>query len=529
MDAAEKKLLFLDNITISGDYTQLNPDIVRLDRLFTEYNSQFQFTSPEISYSVRFMIDMLKEYTVYKEAASKNKIAVGGHIGKGKSSLFNSLYNSGILPADSQPDNAVPVYICSGNSRDSYMINSSGNFFITDDDGVSFVFKGDNSRTYGHLINSVMISSSSFPLKKSVFLDLPGYCTSHENRLSEKTTVSYTHERLKYCNAVLWIADIDIKKFTITADDIEFLKKIPESIPKIIIISKSDLFSDNDLTELTEKIKKILRVNRIQYIDVLTYSDKKPEKYDKFRILAYLDRWDKTSSMLSFPSVFKKIIKSAVIQDKAISEFYEAAFPLVQRINNKIYNIENVFQSESNNGFVPVETLQNEKNNRINNPLKNLDLSKIKVSELPVPNPEKIFRNYNDATVTDINVYERYINTISLILSEKMQNIDPVFSYSDCDNRFKNDISSIIARSFNVDMQSDSTEKKSAADDKKKQDTQNDKKTGPERSSRSSRRRNQESVVQTSSTDNNETEKKTSPSSVRERPASGLSRRRLNK
>jgi len=528
MDAAEKKLLFLDNITISGDYTQLNPDITRLDRLFAEYNSQFRFTSPEISYSVRFMIDMLKEYSVYKDAASKNKIAVGGHIGKGKSSLFNSLYNLGILPADSQPDNAVPVYICSGNSRDSYMINSSGNYFITDDDGVSFVFKGDNSRTYGHLISSVMLSSSSFPLKKSVFLDLPGYCSSHENKVSEKTTVSYTHERLKYCNAILWAADIDIKKFTITADDIEFLKKIPESIPKIIIISKADLFPDKDLPELIEKIKKILRVNRIQYIDILSYSDKKPEKYDKFKILAYLDRWDKTSSMLSFPSAFKKIIKSAIIHDKAISEFYEAAFPLVQRINNKIYNIENVFQSENNDKFVPVETLQNEKNTRINNPLKNLDLSKIKVSELPVPNPEKLFRNYNDATVTDIYVYERYINTVSLILSEKMQNIEPVFSYSDCDNRFKNDISSIIARSFNVDMQSDNPDNQDETD-KKKNDPQNDRKNSSERTTRSSRRRNQEPSGQTSSADSNDTEKRTSSSASRERHSSGLSRRRLNK
>ena len=62
--------------------------------------------------------------------------------------------------------------------------------------------------------------------------------------------------------------------------------------------------------------------------------------------------------------------------------------------------------TDEKEGFVPVETIRSEKTIKSNNPLKNIDLSQVKVSELPIPNPEKLFRSHNDRTQKDSSKYE---------------------------------------------------------------------------------------------------------------------------
>ena len=479
MDDAQK-LKFLSDITCCGNFVDINPEFAIADSIISTYMPELlQYSN--IYHDISSAYILLKEYSVYKDIVNKNVIALGGKMSSGKSSFFNSVYGGNILPVDVIQSSEVPVYVCGGNSQISYALNKFDNIIETDNKGIDIVFSGFDGKkinTYGHMLSSIMTYASSVSLKHSVFIDIPGYLQDG----SERELDMCTYDRIKYSNVLLWFADINKKTFAISDEDITFLRQIPDLLPKLIIISKADIYPQKDFPEILEKTRKLLNARKIKYIDVLAYSDKKPDLFDKYKILAYLDRWDKTPSTINFVQLFEQILSPENKSEK-IKEMYNEFIPVIRKISNKIYNIENVFNTEKSERFVPVDQIQSERSQKVNNPLKNLDLSKIKISDLPVPNPEKIFRSYNDSKVTDVYYYERYINSVSLILSEKMQNIESVFSYMDCGNKYIKEVSQIIADNFNVNMNSNvqqETQENVAS-------KQNGKKAGMDRSQRAGR------------------------------------------
>ncbi len=521
-----QKLKFLSDITSCGNFADIDAEFAIADSILSSYLPELvQYT--DIYHDITSAYTILKEYAVYKDIVNKNIIALGGKLSSGKSSFFNSVYGGNILPVDVARGSEVLVYVCGGNSQTSYALNKFDRFFETDNKGIDTIFTGfDGKRenTYGHMISSILTYASSVSLRHSVFMDIPGY----SEIASDNILYIDSADRIKYSNVLLWFVDIDSKTLAISNDDISFLKQIPDSVPKLIIVSKADIYSQKDFPEILEKTRKLLNVRKIKYIDVLAYSDKKPDSYDKYKILAYLDRWDKTPSVLNFVQVFEKILGADNNPD-IINEINNELIPVVKKINNKIYDIENVFHTEKSEDFVPVDKIQSEKNQKINNPLKNLDLSKIKISDLPVPNPEKIFRSYNDSKVNDVYYYERYINSVSLILSEKMQNIEAVFSYSDCGTRYKTEISKIIADNFNVIINSDL--ENDTLETENRPSRQNGRKSGTDRSSRSgtparSARQQPDNTSRKSDDDVNKSEKTNSMFRRERTSSSGALRRR---
>ncbi len=526
-----QKLKFLSDITCCGSFSDINPGFAMADSILSSYLPEL-VQNTYIYHSINSVYTLLKEYSVYKDIVNKNIIALGGKTSSGKSSFFNSVYGGNILPVDVVSCSEVPVYVCGGNSDLSYAVNKFDYFFQTDNKGIDTVFTGfDGKRdnTYGHMLSSVLTYASALSLKHSAFVDIPGYSLSPGIvSSSDKPACAGTADRIKYSSVLLWFADIDKKTFAISNDDITFLRQIPDSVPKLIIISKADIYPQKDFPEILEKTRKLLNVRKIKYIDVLAYSEKKPDLYDKYKILAYLDRWDKVPSVLDFVQLFDKILASDN-NSEILKEFRDEFIPVIKKISNSIYNVQNVFQTEKTDVFVPVDEIQSERNQKSNNPLKNLDLSKIKISDLPVPNPEKVFRSYNDSQVTDIYYYERYINAVSLTIYEKMQNIQAVFSYSDCSDKYKTEISEIISRNFNV--KAEPVVRQDTEETQNQSARQNGRKSGADRSSRAGRAsRTARQQPDTSSSDkNNDVKKTNSTDNVfrRDRGASGSLHRRM--
>ena len=152
--------------------------------------------------------------------------------------------------------------------------------------------------------------------------------------------------------------------------------------------------------------------------------------------------------------------------------------------------------------------------------MKNIDISKIKITDLPIPNPEKLFRNYNDRNKIDTSAYERYINSVSIVLTENMRDIVPVFSVSAKAEKIKTEISSVIAGHFKVTESAD--ENKEAAS-KTEPETKNEERSKSRRS-RSTRSSRREPEPETRETEE-KNEEVSRPS--RERSSSLPSRRRL--
>lgn len=525
MDAAiTKQLDLLREITRCGSPKELNTDISEVRNLMNTYLPDILTLSPDMYIKLDCEYRRLKEYAAYPQLAKKNIITLCGKSLSGKSSFFNSLYNGVIMPADISSA-SVPVYAVCGSSSNIYALNKFDHFISMKSSDMKTIFSGmetenpNISLPLSHIFSSILTFASAPVLRHIAFLDTPGYNIPAENDYLSETNETNLIQRINESNYILWFADINIKNTGITENDINMLKKLDQTIPKLIIVSKADAFTQKDLPEIIEKTKKLLNARGIGYIDVLAYSAKHPEKFDKYKILAYLDRWDKSPAIINFSQIYESIFDLGPENSK-ITEFKNLLIPEIQKTSNGIYNIEKAFtqnEPKQEDTFIPVEaSVQKPKN-----PLKNIDISKIKLTDLPIPNPEKLFRNYNDRNTIDISAYERYINAVSIMLTENMKDITPSFSAASKNAAYKAKVSSMIAGVFNVNMSSDSPEPV-------KEEIQPEKSKSEERQSRrSSRSRRRSAAAEQPVVEQPaEAQQTEQPVSRRERPSSGLSRRR---
>ncbi len=530
MDSAgEKQLAFLREITrCCSSEDEFLKNISSVKSVMSRYLPDIYQAQPDFCARIESAYERLKEYAAYRQLLKKNIVSLCGRASSGKSSFFNSLYNGGIFPVDTDENSAVPVYAVCGTSQYAYALNKFDHFITMEPDDLNIIFSGsgEEKMPLGHLFSSMLTYASSPELKHIVFMDTPGYTKTLSDTLSsgEQKLI----QRINSSNYILWFADININTMGISDADIRILKKTDPSVPKLVIISKADAYNTRDLPEIIEKTRKILNARGISCIDVLTYSRSHPEKYDKYKILAYLDRWDKSPSVISFSQEFEKIFDS-VTNTKLISEFRSVLMPEIQTASGNIYNIQNAFEatgkSEQKQEFVPVESVQKPVNR-----LKNIDISKIKITDLPIPNPEKLFRNYNDRNKTDLSSYERYINSVSIILSETMKDIVPGFSAASRNEKFKNEISAVICSVFGVSADSPAEKKSESQTDSPSDTSKSEERSrGGRRSSRPSRspRRDTEPAEAPENEESTVQPQRTPSSPGRERSSSLPSRRRL--
>ena len=525
MDQAEKQLAFLKEITrCSGSEDVFEKNIAPVRNVLKKYLPDIYPAHAELCARLESAYERLKDYAAYRQLVKKNIISLCGKTASGKSSFFNSLYGGGILPVDTDINCAVPAYVICGSSQYSYGINRFGHFITMEPEDLASAFSGseNDDMPLGHLFSSILTYASTPDLRHIAFMETPGYTRSYGEMLS--TDELKTIQRINFSDYILWFADININTLGISDNDIRMLKKTDPHIPKLIIINKADAFSTRDMPEIVEKTKKILNARGVNYIDVLTYSKNHPEKYDKYKILAYLDRWDKSPSVISFSQEFDKIFDAHQSTQK-IDDLRAQLLPVIQTASENIFSVQNAFGSSKKKPaeeFVPVESVQQTPISR----LKNIDFSKIKLTDLPIPNPEKLFRSYNDRNITDVSAYERYINSVSIILSEQMKDIDPSFSASSRNIKYKKEVSAVICRIFGVSEEPVSSSKKSGEGDESgaADERRNGKRS---RTSGSRREREREHKREAEQTAAHEETADTSAPARRERSSSLPSRRRL--
>ena len=523
-EAVIKQLTFLKEITrCPGSEDVYEKDIAPVKNILKKYLPDIYPAHAELCAKLESAYERLKDYAAYGQLVKKNIISLCGKNASGKSSFFNSLYGGGILPVDTDINCAVPAYVICGSSQYSYGINRFGHFITMEPEVLASAFSGseNDDLPLGHLFSSILTYASSPELKHIAFMETPGYTRSYGEMLS--TDELKTIQRINFSDYILWFADININTLGISDNDIRILKKTDPRIPKLIIINKADAFSTRDLPEIVEKTRRILNARGVSHIDVLTYSKNHPEKFDQYKILAYLDRWDKSPSVISFSQEFDKIFDVHQSTQK-IDELRSQLLPEIQAVSENIFSVQNAFgtsKKQSAEEFVPVGSTQQTPISR----LKNIDFSKIKLTDLPVPNPEKLFRNYNDRNTTDMSAYERYINAVSIILSDTMKDIAPVFSASSGNTKYKSEVSALICRIFGV--KDEAPPEASAARNENEHETGEEKRRGKRSRLGSRREREEEHTEGTVQSVEPESTKTAEAPQRRERSSSLPSRRRL--
>ena len=309
----------------TSDRQPLPVDISRLTKIIREeIPAALEKQAPpnflELYFDFEQIYGQFHDFLLFDKLIGKNIVALGGSFSSGKSSFLNSILGKFILPAHLDPSTSVPTYVIYGSEESAWGINEfdvklnltfpdiksiAHGFGNSDVDEEEEAVKSDVI-TLGHLLQSVFVSAPNLSYRNIAFLDTPGYSKPDSSSYSAKTDERIARAQLNSSNYILWFVPADAG--VITADDVAFLDSLDKSIPKLIIITKADKApNDGELEIMRGKVKSTLDVKGIRYEDVLLFSRRKGQEYDKEKILNYLSKLDGVKQEVDFARSFKKL------------------------------------------------------------------------------------------------------------------------------------------------------------------------------------------------------------------------------
>ena len=404
---------------------------------------------PDIYFDFKYEYDKFKEFILYNQLIGKNIVALGGGFSSGKSSFLNSILKQKVLPASIDPSTSVPTYIVNDESEYVYGINIFNNEVQLDKSNLKSISHGFGEITdendnitedevkLGHILNSIFLATPTQIYKHIAFLDTPGYSKPDTNTYSLKTDEKIAKAQLNSSNFILWF--IQGEDGTIKQDDIDFLSKLKKEIPKLIIINKADKLTNSSINDVKKQVKEILDLKGIIYVDVLSYSRKKPNEYDSERIKHYLTQWNNEIYECNFARNFKILfVKCKNYYDDLIS----AESKRLNRLNTSLTLSENEVVTECLSSLIyeikkHINELKEDKKN-----LKKLQdefFTEIKIIsdkfgiEMPEPSEIDLIQDKIQNPIEEIKKYKEKNNiksnpNISIKIIELMSNVNAVIN-----------------------------------------------------------------------------------------------------
>lgn len=261
--------------------------------------------SANLFYDFLYEFDRLCEHVAFSGIIDKNVIGLGGAFSSGKSSFINSLLEKKkFLPAKIKPTTSVPTYIIQGAQEKIVALNKFNKLTTIDSDAltvISHYAKDKFDFSFGHILKSIFIETTSFNLKNSTLLDTPGYSKPDSIYYSAKTDEKLARIQLNSCNYLLWFIDADVA--TITEDDIKFLNNLDKKIKKLVIVNKADK-KITDIEIIISHINEKLNDRGINHIDVLPFSAKRRDLFPLEPISKYLEEWNKIPPITNLGKYF---------------------------------------------------------------------------------------------------------------------------------------------------------------------------------------------------------------------------------
>lgn len=305
---------------IKSDSTSLSVDLSKIEKIINDKlpnslgkNAPYNF--PELLFDLKYEYSKFREFILYEHLIGKNIVALGGGFSSGKSSFLNSLLGKNILPSNIDPSTSVPAYIVNSNDTSIYGINIFDSKVDMDMKDIKLISHGfgqlENEQgeeiqgevSLGHILNSIFLQTPLQKYEHIAFLDTPGYSKADTKDYSAKTDEKIARAQLNSSNYILWFVQADAG--TITNEDINFLKTLKEDIPKLIVVNKADKCTKDNLNKIVKKIRETLDLKGIKYIDVVTYSRRKPNEFDGDRIKQYIESWNVKAEETTFAKNFK--------------------------------------------------------------------------------------------------------------------------------------------------------------------------------------------------------------------------------
>ena len=279
------------------------------------------------------------DFILFDRLIGKNVVALGGGFKSGKSTFLNHFILSGdkILPTGIDPSTSVPAYIIHKKETLLFGINEfDAKFELQAEDIKLISHKFDDSNetnteklSLAHLLKSIFIAVPEQKFMNLAFMDTPGYSKENTEYYTIKTNEQNEFLHLNSSNYILWFVDADLG--TIGKEDISFLRKLRKNIPLVIIVNKADK-RRNDIPLIKDKIKSILDSKDIPYEDILAYSSKSTNEFDRDKILEYLNKWNKRIYESDFARHFKVLFTKCKDYYEKIGELEQKKLKLIKEV-----------------------------------------------------------------------------------------------------------------------------------------------------------------------------------------------------
>lgn len=246
-------------------------------------NSQF---SLEFTYEM----ENFYKFCMLPELADKVIVGIGGAFSAGKSSFLNGILGRKILSVEIDPTTSIPTYLIHGEHQKIKAVLKNAQ----QQDLSSEQFKSLTHHAEQELyeltknIDLILLNQPEQQWSHLAFLDTPGY-SNHEDIEQGMCDAHIAKVQLNDVQCLIWLISAD--QGGISQSDIEFLKTIRSDIPKLVVISRADKKSPDDLNEIKKLTQYTLAQHQIDVIDVLAFSARQPRNFDRDRLDQSLVQW----------------------------------------------------------------------------------------------------------------------------------------------------------------------------------------------------------------------------------------------
>ena len=266
--------------------------------------------------------EKLKDFLLYEPLIGKTIVALGGGFSCGKSSFLNDLMcrtigsELNILPEDISPTTSVPTYLVHGEGRPWLRgVNIfDGRFELEDPNdvgriahGFGAIAGGKGGVKLGHIVRNLFLAVDFQPYEHIAFLDTPGYSAPGGTGYSAKTDEQIARQQLNTANRIIWLTQVE--KGTMPDTDITFLKTLRPDIPKLVVLSKAEGKTPEELEKVRAHISSMLQLQNIKVDGILTYSRKDPSRSQMAELEQWLDQANRPNEENQFAINFKKLFR----------------------------------------------------------------------------------------------------------------------------------------------------------------------------------------------------------------------------
>ncbi|MDD5998172.1 MAG: dynamin family protein [Lachnospiraceae bacterium] len=312
----------------------------------------------------------LSERKKIQKLHDKVVISFGGRVSSGKSKFINTISGIGDkLPVDQKTTTAIPTYIIKS-KEEKILANSVYGYSTEISTEALNAMAHEFDTVYGigfpAFVDSIIIESNEYSLSEEIaLLDTPGYTKYDEDNNSKKVVSDRERafEQLSISDYLIWLIDIDTG--AITEDDIQFIESLRIKTPILIVFTKADLKSQNEIAQIISVARDTISKTTIDCFGITAYSANEKKEYGTNEIMKFLNyaisRDVRQNDIIAeFRNVEKEMREAINLAIKQSRNTEKALFTYISNSNRimDIKSLTNLWGKANQDGYILTKLLK---------------------------------------------------------------------------------------------------------------------------------------------------------------------------